>query len=257
MDLKSAFDGLNDRDLWLILIGVAVLAAATLPRLLAKHPLSVPLVLVCLGALSNPLGLEAMDPRVHGELTERLTELTVIVSLMGAGLKIDRPIGWKRWNSTWRLLGITMILSIIMVAFVGWAIAAFVPAAAILLGACVAPTDPVLASDVQVGPPGSSTEDDQIEHHDAKGHGKEDEVRFALTSEAGLNDGLSFPFTNLAIAMVVFGTASTSWLGTWLLMDVFYQVIIGVLGGLLIGKLMAKAIMAVEAHTELARAMVG
>src|SRR5690606_26473825 len=131
--------------------------------------------------------------------------------LTGAGLKIDRRIGLKSWKTTWLLLAVTMPLTIIAVGLLGWWALGFAPATAMLFGAALAPTDPVLASDVQVGAPGS---------------GENDEVRFALTSEAGLNDGLAFPFTNAAIAMA--GAAGLGWVGEWLLVDVVYKIASGV-----------------------------
>ena len=144
---------------------------------------------------------------------------------MGAGLKIDRPFGWASWRTTRRLLVVAMPLTIAGVAVLGWWAAGLAPAAALLLGAVVAPTDPVLAGDVQVGPPGGEAED---------------EVRFGLTSEAGLNDGLAFPFTNAAIAMAAAGSAGVgSWLGGWVLDDVLAKLTIGfavgVAGGRAVG----------------------
>lgn len=103
----------------------------------------------------------------------------------GAGLKLDRRIGWRSWEVTWRLLGIAMPLTIVGIGGLAWFLLGIPAASALLIGAALAPTDPVLASDVQVGPPRA---------------GEEDDVRFSLTSEAGLNDGLSFPFVYLAIA---------------------------------------------------------
>src|SRR3954453_7724962 len=149
-----------------------------------------PIAFLGLGMLvfALPLGLPAADPLEHPKLTEHLTEIGVIVALMGAGLKIDRPLGGRRWMSTWRLLAVAMPVTIAAMAFLGWWWAGLVPAAALLLGAALAPTDPVLAADVQVGEP--TDEEDS-----------EDEVRFALTSEAGLNDGLAMPFVYAAIAL--------------------------------------------------------
>src|SRR4028119_1885600 len=82
----------------LIVIGLAVLASSMLPRLLADKPLSLPMVVIALGfaAFALPLGLEPPDPIEQGAITERLTELGVIVALMGAGLKLDRVAGWGR-----------------------------------------------------------------------------------------------------------------------------------------------------------------
>jgi NhaP-type Na+/H+ or K+/H+ antiporter len=142
---------------------------------------------------------------------------------MGAGLKLDRPLSWHGWASTWRLLGIAMPLTILGIALLGWTILGLGIAAAVLLGAALAPTDPVLASDIQVGPPQS---------------GKEDEVRFALTSEAGLNDGAAFPFVYLAIVIALSQVSGEPFLARWLLVDVIWRIAVGVSIGWLGGKIM-------------------
>jgi NhaP-type Na+/H+ or K+/H+ antiporter len=214
-------------DVLFALFGVGALLAGVLPRILERRPLSMPIAFLALGMLvfALPLGLPDANPLAHPKLTEHLTEIGVIVALMGAGLKIDRPLSRRGWASTWRLLAIAMPLTIAAMALLGWWWAGLVPAAALLLGAALAPTDPVLASDVQVGEP--TDEEDS-----------EDEVRFALTSEAGLNDGLAFPFVYAAIAMA--GVAGMGWAGEWLLKDVLIKGVIGVVGGLIIGKLLGK-----------------
>ncbi|AGL19636.1 sodium:proton antiporter [Actinoplanes sp. N902-109] len=212
-------------DLLFALFGVGALLAGILPRVLERRPLSMPIVFLALGMLlfALPLGLPDADPFRHAQLTQHLTEVCVIVALMGAGLKIDRPLGMRRWMSTWRLLAFAMPVTIAVVALLGWWWAGLVPATALLLGAALAPTDPVLAADVQVGEP--TDEEDS-----------EDEVRFALTSEAGLNDGLAFPFVYAAIAM----TAGTSWVLDWAVKDVLYKIAVGVLGGLLVGRFLGR-----------------
>jgi sodium/hydrogen antiporter len=216
-------------DLLFALFGVGALLAGILPRVLERRPLSMPIVFLALGMLvfALPLGLPDADPLAHPELTQHLTEVCVIVALMGAGLKIDRPLTGRRWTSTWRLLAVAMPVTIGAVALLGWWWAGLVPAAALLLGASLAPTDPVLAADVQVGEP--TDEEDS-----------EDEVRFALTSEAGLNDGLAFPFVYAAIAMATAAVTHESWLGEWALVDVLYKGVVGVVGGLIVGKLLGK-----------------
>ncbi|ELR72492.1 Na+/H+ antiporter [Fulvivirga imtechensis AK7] len=176
---------------------------------------------------------------------------------MGAGLQIDRPPSLRGWNSTWRLLGITMVLTIVLCALVGWWIAAFAPATAMLLGAVIAPTDPVLASEVQVGAPGENSENNETKDKDKTSLGEEDEVRFALTSEAGLNDGLAFPFTNMAIAMAIAGPAPHNWIRNWLLIDVLYQLVVAIAIGLGLGYVLGRALLAMPAKTDLAIAMIG
>ncbi len=214
-------------DLAYALIGVGALLAGLLPRLLADRPMSMPIVFLGLGTLVFAVvgDLPDPDPIQHPEVAERLTEIGVIVALMGAGLKLDRRLGWRSWSSTWRLLAIAMPLTIAATALLGWWWIGLAPAAALLLGSALAPTDPVLASDVQVGKPGGEEDG-------------EDEVRFALTSEAGLNDALAFPFVYAAIHMAVAGADPASWLGQWVLTDVLVKLSIGVLGGVLVGRLL-------------------
>ena len=132
------------------------------------------------------------------KIAERATEFVVIIALMGASVEIDRPFGWRRWRVTWLLLVVTMPLSIaaIMLSGVYGLVLSIVGAP--LLAASLAPTDLVLAADVQVGPPRN---------------GEEDETRFGLKSEAGLNDGLVFPFVNLATAAATGEPWFWDWLG--------------------------------------------
>src|SRR6185312_16392257 len=99
-------------------------------------------------------------------LTERLTEMCVIVALMGVGLAIDRPLSLRGWASTWRLLAVGMPLFIAASMFLGWWVMGLAPAAALLLGAVLAPTDPVLASDVQVAGPDTGTRDRDVDRGD-------------------------------------------------------------------------------------------
>jgi NhaP-type Na+/H+ or K+/H+ antiporter len=209
------------------LAGLAALGGALLPRLIGHLPASPPMVFLALGfvVFALPLGLDPVEPLDHGRVTEHLTEVGVIVALMGAGLKIDRPLGWRSWRPTVRLLAVTMPLTILLTALLGWWAVGLAPAAALLLGAVLAPTDPVLASDVQVGPPGGRPDE-------------EDDLRFSLTSEAGLNDALAFPFTNAAVAMALAGTHVQVWLAEWLAIDVLYKLAVGLVGGVLVGKLL-------------------
>jgi sodium/hydrogen antiporter len=145
----------------------------------------------------------------------------LIVALMGAGLKLSRPLGWRSWAITWRLLGLAMPLSIAAIALLGSGLLGLTAASALLLGAALAPTDPVLASSVQVGPPQDP---------------EEDEVRFALTSEAGLNDGLAFPFVHLAIAVALHAAGLGAWTWEWLGVAVLLKIAAGIGVGLLVGQ---------------------
>lgn len=201
--------------------GALILLVAWLPMALKELPLSLPMFCVAFGFAA--FGISAGDtphPLLYPAVTERLTELVVIVALTSAGLKLDRRFGWRAWALTWRLLGLAMPLSILGIALVAHALLGLGPAAALLLGAALAPTDPVLAADVQVGPPRS---------------GEEDEVRFTLTAEAGLNDGLAFPFVNLAIALSLNDALPGDWAWEWVAVDVVWKLGTGIVAGLGVG----------------------
>ncbi len=216
-------------------IGVAALSAALLPRVLGRLPISMPMVFVAVGALAFGVipGLPSPNPLEQSNFTIHLTEACVIISLMGAGLALDRRIGWRRWATTWRLLAITMPLSIAALTLLGMSVLGLSAASAFLLGAALAPTDPVLASEVQVGEPSVDDEDQA-----------EDEARFGLTSEAGLNDGLAFPFTYAAVAVSLAASGSAfavgSWLPKWLWLDLGWRLAAGIAVGALIGFLLRK-----------------
>jgi NhaP-type Na+/H+ or K+/H+ antiporter len=194
----------------------------------------------------------APDPLTQGHLTERLAELGVIIALMGLGLKIDRRPGLTAWSSTIRLLAITMPLSIAGAAVLGWWVAGLFIPSALLLGAVIAPTDPVLASEVQVKDPTEG-----LDAHETEGEEVEHEVRFALSSEAGLNDGLAFPFTNLAIAVALVGVAPANWGAEWLLVDVSYRILVGTALGLALGWLLGRLIFAAKPETRVGQSVKG
>jgi NhaP-type Na+/H+ or K+/H+ antiporter len=228
-------------DLTYLLAGGCLLLAVVLPQLLRRWAISAPMVLVGVGMLVGltplPDGLP-LDPQANRATIEHVTELTVLVALMGVGLALDRPLAlfkrrsWGGWSPTWRLLAVAMPLCIGSVALIGWWAVGLAPAAALLLGAVLAPTDPVLASDVQVGGPGGISEDD----HEVD---ETDEVRFTLTSEAGLNDGLAFPFVYAAILLATEGAVS-GWALEWVGFYLVGKVLIGVLAGLAVGWLLGK-----------------
>lgn len=226
----------------LMLTGTGLLIAlvAWLPLALRRLPLSLPIVCIGIGVAIFLLPHVRLSPlpTEYPKIAERLTELVVIIALMGAGLKIDRVMGWRRWGVTWRLIAITMPVSILAITgLVSWALG--LPLAiALLLAASLAPTDPVLASDVQVGPPKT---------------GEEDVVRFGLTSEAGVNDGAAFPFVHLAILLAASAATGKPWLVEWLSYRVAWEIGGGIAGGWLIGRLFGWLTFHIPAKTKLSK----
>ena len=206
--------------------GAVALFAAIAPAWIRSRAVSLPMLLIGIGIVGFALipALRVPNPADHLELTEKLTELGVIVSILVAGLSIDRPIGWRSWRPTWRLLAITMPVCIAAIAGVGVVVLGLPLAAAVLLGSILAPTDPVIAEELTVGGPD--------EHGDAA---SEDVVRATLTSEAGLNDALAFPFVYLAI--VIQDGASTSSVLSWFALDVVVRIAVAVAAGILCGRI--------------------
>ncbi|WP_206516054.1 cation:proton antiporter [Nocardioides pantholopis] len=234
---------MTSSDLVYVVAGGSLLLAIVLPALLERWAISAPMVLVGVGMLLGltplPDGLP-LDPQENRAAIEHVTELVVIVALMGVGLALDRPLSfrdrrsWAAWAPTWRLLLVAMPLTIGAVALLGWWWAGLPVAAALLVGAVLAPTDPVLASDVQVAGPRTASgaaAGESVAEHEVD---ERDELRFTLTSEAGLNDGLAFPFVYAAILLATEGGVShwaLEWVGWYLLGKLALAVVVGILVG--------------------------
>jgi sodium/hydrogen antiporter len=232
-----------------LLGGLALLLGAVLPGVVSRRALSVPMAFVGVGALVGLLplpGIGSISPIERPEVAERLTELAVIVALMGVGLAIDRPLSLRGWASTWRLLLVGMPLFIGLTAVLGWWVLGLAPAAALLLGAVLAPTDPVLAADVQVeGPQSRDQAVSQGEPRDEVD--EQDETRFSLTSEAGFNDALAFPFVYGALFLLAGEHSVLRWLG-W---EVLGKTVVGAAVGWGCGWVLAR--MAFRARSQAAR----
>ncbi len=212
----------------LAVVGCAILFAHWLPRWISGREPAASALLIGAGYLAFafiPGTPTPFNPVNSPKIWEMTSEICVVIGLFGVGIRIDSLRVWKNWQATVRLLAIAMPLTIAALAFVGMAAAGMTLATGLLLGAVLAPTDPVLASDVQVGKP--------LE-------GGEHPVRFTLTTEAGLNDGLAFPFLYLAMAVIAAGGWSIGLIGEWLAVDVAYRITVGLICGLVLGWMLAR-----------------
>lgn len=217
---------LSGYHLLLTALGLAVLLAYWFPRMFSAREPAAAGLLIGFGLLFFgwvPGASTAINPISVPASWEMLSELCVIAGLFGVGLRIDRLTHLGGWWPTVRLLAIAMPLTILAVAALGWWIGAMTLGGGLLLGAVLSPTDPVLAGDLQVGKPNE---------------GREHLVRRTLTAEAGLNDGLAFPFVYLAIAIATVGGLDAPMLIDWLWRDVLYRILVGIVSGLAIGRLL-------------------
>ena len=186
-------------------------------------------------------GIAWLDPIRNASLVERATEFAVIVALFATGLRLDRPLSRKAWGGVGRLLGVVMILTIAAVALFGWGVMGLSLGAALILGAALAPTDPVLAGDIGVGPPGQE---------------EEREPNFSVTAEAGFNDGLAFPFLFLGF-FIAESDGDYGWVGEWIAADVGYAIVAGIAIGAVAGHFLARLILPLRERDLLARGLEG
>jgi NhaP-type Na+/H+ or K+/H+ antiporter len=214
--------------LLLAAFGSVIILAYWVPRFVSEREPAASALLIGFGFLAFgwiPGMPDAIDPISLPRPWEMISEVCVVAGLFGVGLRIDRLSSRELWLPTVRLLALAMPLCILAVAVLGWSFAGMTIAGALLLAAVLAPTDPVLAGDVQVGAP--------LE-------GGEHPVRFSLTTEAGLNDGLAFPFVYLALAVAAAGGFTAAVITEWLWLDVLYRIAVGAATGCALGWLIGK-----------------
>jgi NhaP-type Na+/H+ or K+/H+ antiporter len=245
MQSPEPFFGLAAYHVALAVVGASIILAFWLPRFISGREPAASALLILAGMVAFtfvPGMPEGADPRSAPKIWEYASELAVIVALFGTGLRIDNLTSYRRWQPTVRLLLVAMPLTILAVALLGFWLAGMTLGGAILLGAVLAPTDPVLAGDVQVGAP---TE------------GGEHPVRFALTTEAGLNDGLAFPFVYLGLIVAAEGFTAGDLVFEWFARDVVYRILVGTTSGVVIGWLLGKALFSIPMRNPLAKTASG
>jgi sodium/hydrogen antiporter len=235
----AGFDFLDTFDLGVLFVGLAVFAAVGALSHQHERAFSASLIYLGLGAAAAVaigwLDVGWIDPVADAEVIEHLAEAALVLALFSAGLKLDRPLTFRDWSSVTRLLVLAMPLTIAAVALLGDALLGLSASAAVLLGAALAPTDPVLAGDIGVGPPG---------------HEDEHEPNFALTAEAGLNDGLAAPFVLAGVFLAE--ESGGDWALEWLAADVLYAVAVGLAIGAGAGTLAAWSVKQLRSREMLA-----
>jgi sodium/hydrogen antiporter len=210
-----------------LIIGTLLIAKTLAGSFISRLPVSAAMVYLVAGIALGPsgFGLWRLDVLHDGILLERLTEVAVLISLFTAGMKMDLPFRDVRWRIPLQLATLSMLVTVALIAVIGVVGIGLSPGAALLLGAILAPTDPVLASDVQLEHPGDR-----------------DRLRLGLTGEGGLNDGTAFPFVMLGLGLLgLHPLGDSGW--RWWTIDVLWAVAGGLGLGYILGSLTSRAVL--------------
>lgn len=209
---------------WMAVAGALLLTMALSSALIQRLPVSTAAIYLGVGCAIGPWGFDLLRIELSdgAPWIERLTEIAVILSLFIGGLRLRLPLRHRAWRAAYRLASVVMIASITGIAVCAWLLFNIDPALALLLGAILAPTDPVLASSVTVG------------------HSQDnDRLRYALSGEAGLNDGAAFPF--VVLGLMLLGPVSMSEMAAWAGLRLLWAVPGGLVLGYVLGRLIGSA----------------
>jgi NhaP-type Na+/H+ or K+/H+ antiporter len=212
--------------LWFVLVGSLLLAKGLTSSALKRLPVTSAIIYLAAGILVGPtvLNLFHFNPIQESALLEVLTEVAVLISLFSAGIKMPVPFSFTTWRTPILLATVSITLSVAMVAAFAYYVLGLPLGAGVLLGAIIAPTDPVLATDVQIRHPGDR-----------------DQLRFTLTCEAGMNDGSAFPFVILGMGLL--GLHEVGNVGLhWAVLDVLWATVGGIAIGVVAGVSLAKVV---------------
>ena len=209
---------------WFLLIGALLLLRGLSATVLKRSPVTAAIIYLAVGLLVGPsaLNLFHFNPLKESALLQALTEVAVLISLFSAGVKMPAPFTLARWRAPILLATVSMTVTVALVAAFAFYVLGLPLGAGVLLGAIVAPTDPVLATDVQIRHPGDR-----------------DQLRFTLTCEAGMNDGSAFPFVMLGLGLMGLHELGDSALD-WIVLDVLWATVGAIAIGVAAGVALAR-----------------
>ncbi len=215
-----------------VIVGALLIAMTLGGSFLRRLPVSAAMLYLVVGMAMGPWGIRLLQLEALKNVTllERLTEIAVLVSLFTAGMKLELPLQDKRWRIPVQLASVSMLVTVAAVTAIGVWLLNLPLGAAVLLGAILAPTDPVLASEVQVA-----------------NTGDRDSLRFGLTGEGGLNDGTAFPMVMLGLGLLGLHELG-DWGWRWWAVDVVWAIAGGLALGALMGALVGRIILYLRMH---------
>ncbi len=213
----------------LLLLGVVLLAMCLLELHVTRLPMSPAIVYLGVGWVAGwMVQAKVATPPTAPERADMLvviTEIAVLISLFTVGLQLRVPWTFKGWRVAAMLASATMVATIALATLAGvWLMPGLGWAGALLLAGILAPTDPVLASEVQI-----------------RSRIDRDAGRVALTAEGGLNDGTALPVVMLALGLLGIGQLGDHGLH-WLWYDLLWPIAGGALLGWAFGRGLGKLI---------------
>lgn len=218
--------------MWALVIGALLVTMALAGSMLKRLPASASMFYLAVGygLGTADWGPIPPDPQSYAAILERVSEVALLISLFSVGLKLGLPLSNRQWYLPVRLAFVSMALTVALIAATGVFFLGLPLGAAVLLGGILAPTDPVLASDVQVDDPGDR-----------------DRLRFSLSGEGGLNDGASFPFVFLGLGLLgLHDLGPGGW--RWLTVDLLWALVGGLAIGSLLGAIIGKLVVYLRTH---------
>lgn len=220
---------MSELNVALAVVGGLVLVLGLLSGLLRRSLLSEPLVALLVGVTLGPAAFGLLDLLNWGHqetILEQAARLTLAIGLMGVALRLPKGYPFRRWRSLAVLLGLVMPLMWLTSGLLVYLILGLPFFVALLVGAVITPTDPVVSSTIVVG---------EVAEKNLPA-----DLRHTLSAESGANDGLAYPFVFLPILLLARPPeeALLHWLTHTILWEVGVAVIFGIFVGYVAGRLL-------------------
>ena len=185
--------------------------------------LSEPPLALLFGILVGPRILNIIDPISLGfgdDVVLEMTRVILGVQCFAIGVELPKFYLNKHWKSVAIMLGPVMAFSWLIAALLARLLFRVSIPTALVIAACLTPTDPVLASSVLSNSKFSTRVPVRIKH--------------MLSAESASNDGVSFPFLYVGLAILTNPTPAES-IKQWFLITILWQCAFGILLGFVIG----------------------
>lgn len=200
------------------LSGIALLSIVCLPFIIRRSGIIYPLVFLLAGLAWGFFRPDTVpfDTSHQFNFSHRLPEAYLALALMSSGLSINKPFSLRGWKIPLRLSSLTLLLSTAIIAIIGFTFLGMDPALAILVGAALSPTDPLLSNDLQIALADEATSDESL---------------FSISGEAAINNGLCLALVSLAVLLSQNSGVRDGTLLQWLAYDLLYRILAAIITG--------------------------